>query len=135
MTSTETTPSVGASAPDVGVVRRRGSLPRWAMPGTFALAAVVALVLILTTSLNYVLVVVVAAMVATVAVVVASRAVEGSRKSVDRLVTCLVTGAFVLAILPLVSLVWTVVSKGLARLDAAFFTQSMLGILGPGGGA
>jgi phosphate transport system permease protein len=68
-------------------------------------------------------------------VVGASRAVEGRRKATDRFVTCLVHAAFLLAVLPLISLVWTVVSKGLARLDGAFFTQSMLGILGPGGGA
>jgi phosphate transport system permease protein len=35
---------------------------------------------------------------------------------------------------PLVSLVWTVISKGVARLDAEFFNSSMVGIVGPGGG-
>jgi phosphate transport system permease protein len=116
-------------------IRRRGSLPRWAMPGTFAAAAVVAALLIATTSLNYVLILLGAVVVATVVVVAASRAVEGGRKATDRLVTCLVYAAFVLAVLPLISLVWTVVAKGLARFDGAFFSESMLGILGPGGGA
>src|SRR3712207_670756 len=36
---------------------------------------------------------------------------------------------------PLVSLVWEVVGKGLARLDGEFFTSSMVGVLGAGGGA
>ena len=138
MTSTETVQDRG---PDTGTdgaaaaIRRRGSLPRWAMPGTFAAAVVVAALLITTTSLNGVVVVLGAGLVATVAVVGASRAVEGRRKATDRLVTCLVTAAFLLALLPLISLLLTVVSKGLARLDGAFFNQSMLGILGPGGGA
>jgi phosphate transport system permease protein len=36
---------------------------------------------------------------------------------------------------PLVSLVWTVLSRGLKRLDGEFFNSSMLGIVGEGGGA
>jgi phosphate transport system permease protein len=50
-------------------------------------------------------------------------------------VTCLVHGAFLLAMVPLVSLVWEVLSRGLARLDGEFFSSSLLGIVGPGGGA
>ena len=42
--------------------------------------------------------------------------VEGRRKAMDRLVTALVTGAFVLALIPLVSLTITVVTYGLAAL-------------------
>ena len=45
-----------------------------------------------------------------------------------------VTGAFILAAIPLVSLLWTVISRGLARFDVEFFTHSMRGIVGPGGG-
>jgi phosphate transport system permease protein len=61
--------------------------------------------------------------------------VEGGRKAKDRFVTCLVHGSFLLAMVPLVSLVWTVLSKGLARLDGEFFTSSTVGVVGPGGGA
>ena len=43
--------------------------------------------------------------------------------------------AFVLALLPLISLLYTVVSKGLARFDADFFTESARGVIGAGGGA
>ena len=49
--------------------------------------------------------------------------------------TCVVTTAFAVAMVPLVSLVWTVLSRGLKRLDAEFFTSSMLGVVGEGGGA
>ena len=41
----------------------------------------------------------------------ASRAVEGRRKATDRLVTCLVTTAFGIAMVPLVSLVWRCSSR------------------------
>src|SRR3954465_14330865 len=37
--------------------------------------------------------------------------------------------------IPLVSLVYTVLRNGLARLDSEFFHSSMLGIVGEGGGA
>jgi len=36
---------------------------------------------------------------------------------------------------PLIGLLWTTISRGLGRMDAAFFTQSMRGIIGAGGGA
>lgn len=58
--------------------------------------------------------------------------VEGSRKARDRLVTSLVSTAFVVALLPLVSLLFTVVVDGSKRFDIAFFTQSMRNIVGAG---
>lgn len=66
-----------------------------------------------------------------------SVAVEGRRKAVDRFVLALVIGAFVLAVLPLASvLVYTIV-HGAKRFDGTFFTHSMRNV-GPndaGGGA
>ena len=70
-----------------------------------------------------------------VSIVVISRLVEGSRKATDRFVTALVTGAFIIARAPLVSLLFTVVVNGSARFDVEFFTSSMRNIVGEGGGA
>jgi phosphate transport system permease protein len=70
-----------------------------------------------------------------VLIVVVSRIVEGGRKAIDRLVTSLVITAFVIAVLPLVSLLWTVLADGLARFDVAFFSYSMRGVISVGGGA
>lgn len=64
-----------------------------------------------------------------------SRSVEGRRRATDRIVTGWVTAAFTLAVIPLVSLTWTVVEKGLNRLDVDFFTMSMRNVVGEGGGA
>jgi phosphate transport system permease protein len=64
-----------------------------------------------------------------------SRVVEGRRKATDRLVTIVVTSAFLLALVPLFSVVITVVGYGATRFDAQFFTYSMRGIVGEGGGA
>ena len=70
-----------------------------------------------------------------VLIVVISMIVEGGRKAVDRLVTSLVTTAFILALLPLISLLWKVIAAGVARFDVEFFTYSMRGVITDGGGA
>ncbi len=64
-----------------------------------------------------------------------SAIVEGRRKATDRLVTGVVTVAFLVAMVPLVSVAWTVISNGVARFDALFFTSSMRNVVGEGGGA
>ena len=64
-----------------------------------------------------------------------SAAVEGIRKAKDRLFRYVATGAFLLALFPLVSVIWGTLSKGLARLDALFFSSSMRNVVGEGGGA
>ncbi|HHW50985.1 MAG TPA: phosphate ABC transporter permease PstA [Pseudoclavibacter sp.] len=66
---------------------------------------------------------------------ITSRRVEGQRKATDRVVTALVSFAFLIALTPLISVAWTAVSNGMARFDVAFFTQSMRNITGEGGGA
>ncbi len=68
-------------------------------------------------------------------VTILSAAVEGRRQAVDRFVTGLVTGAFLLAMVPLVSVAITVIGNGVARFDGEFFNSSMRNITGEGGGA
>lgn len=59
------------------------------------------------------------------------------RKIKDRLVQVLVYLAFALAVIPLLSVLWTVVVNGAKRLDPTFFQFSMNAVSGsdPGGGA
>lgn len=64
-----------------------------------------------------------------------SAIIESRRKAVDRLVTGVVASAFLIAMVPLFSVAWTVLVNGLARLDAEFFTSSMRNVVGEGGGA
>jgi phosphate transport system permease protein len=68
---------------------------------------------------------------------VVSSMVEGGRAARNRIATALIYSAFVLALLPLVSVVVTLVSKGHSRLDGDFFSRSMRNItsLDAGGGA
>ena len=53
-----------------------------------------------------------------------SRIVENRRAAVDRLVTGLVWTAFAIALVPLVSLIWTVVAKGLPQINSTFLSFS-----------
>lgn len=69
------------------------------------------------------------------AISVLSALAEGRRKAIDRLVTALVATAFVIALLPLASLLYTVVVSGIQRFDLEFFSSSMRNIVGVGGGA
>jgi phosphate transport system permease protein len=66
---------------------------------------------------------------------VAARMVEGPRQAADRRAANLIAGAFLLALLPLGSVTWEAVSKGMSRFDVAYFTHSMRNVVGPGGGA
>ncbi|MEO3750697.1 phosphate ABC transporter permease PstA [Streptomyces sp. B6B3] len=111
-----------------------GSLPRRAAPATLLVVVALAVAGFLA-GLAPALCAVFAAVGYTVVVYAWSRRVEGPRKATDRLVTAVVTSAFLLALLPLVSVVLTVLERGLARLDSDFLNNSMLGIVGEGGGA
>ena len=55
--------------------------------------------------------------------------VEGSRQAKDRVATSLVWVCFVLAVIPLLSLAWVTLSKGLEVLDGYFLSHSMNGVL------
>ncbi|CBG71984.1 phosphate ABC transporter permease PstA [Streptomyces sp. LBUM 1478] len=62
--------------------------------------------------------------------------VEGKRQAKDRVATSLVWVAFLLAVIPLVSLIWETISRGVKVLDVYFLTHSM-GVVAttePGGG-
>ncbi len=117
----------------------KGSLPRFFTPtvAAISLAAGVWSSVALATESGPAVVTgaLVAALAFVLVTVSVSRVVEGKRKATDRLVTNLVTGAFLLALVPLVSLVLTVLTLGSKRFDLEFFTYSMRNILGDGGGA
>jgi phosphate transport system permease protein len=70
-----------------------------------------------------------------ICIVVFSTIVESSRRATDRLATVLVGFAFALALIPLISLLYTVVVDGIARFDVTFFTWTMRNVVGEGGGA
>jgi phosphate transport system permease protein len=110
------------------------TLPRLApvLVGVMAVAAALLVGLLLGWGLGPVAVL--ALLVYAVALPACSRAVEGARAARNRLVTTLVWSAFGIAMLPLVTLVYEVVSKGAKMLTGQFFTYSMRNVIGEGGG-
>jgi phosphate transport system permease protein len=112
-------------------------LPAWGLPGVGAVTVLVTAALAALTPIEGVAgTLVTAAVTYLVLQTTVSFAVEGRRRAVDRLFTTLVYSAFVVAIIPLVSVVWTVLQRGLAVINATFLTHSLRNI-GPtesGGG-
>jgi len=109
-------------------------LPTWAPAAATGAGVAVGLLAFLAGGVSLILAAIVAAAVTTAALIPWSLAVEGSRRARDRMVTLTVTGAFALAVAPLISLLYTVVSKGLDRFDATLFSESMRNVVGNGGG-
>jgi len=54
-----------------------------------------------------------------------SRIIEDRRQATDRLATATVTIAFIMVLLPLLSVTWTVLTKGASRFDVMFFTDDV----------
>ena len=116
-------------------LRRSGTVPGWAPWATYGAGSALAVILSQATGINVALLVVAAIILAGVAIYVWSRALEGSRRATDRMATLAVTSTFAIAMVPLVSLLATVIRKGSDRFDAGFFTDSLRNVVGAGGGA
>lgn len=133
-----TTTTAGAPAPTASAnALTANQLPTWATPVGAGVAALVGLGLAFaaTGGFNPGLAVALALVVFLATLHVASLVIEGARKATDRFFKHLVYVAFGLALLPLISLLWTVLAQGLRRFDVTFFTWSMRNVVGEGGGA
>ncbi|WP_406267323.1 phosphate ABC transporter permease PstA [Actinacidiphila glaucinigra] len=121
--------------PQRALAQRR--LPKWApagmAAGAIALAVGIGLGAGLDSKLQWGLIAVLLFVLGTYTI---ATAVEGRRQAKDRVATSVVWASFVLAALPLYSLIQTTVSKGVKILDGAFLSHSMNGVLtiGEGGG-
>jgi phosphate transport system permease protein len=101
-------------------------------------ALVVSAAIVLGTGIgNWVLVLVFGLVLYLIGLSVAAGRVEGRRAARNRMWRAAIYVACVLAILPLASVAWTLVSKGSSRLDGDFFNSSMnnIGARDAGGGA
>ena len=113
-----------------------GRLPKFATPVTAVAAAVVGFALaVLLAGGNLGTAVLIAYVIFLLSMEIAARVVEGPRQAADRRARHLIVGAFLLALLPLGSVVLEVLSKGMGRFDLGFFSQSMRNVVGEGGGA
>jgi len=133
--TTMTAPPV---APEQNLRLRARRLPVVALLGIAVAAVAVAALLVYATGIGgFALVVALAMLLYLVGLFAASSAVEGRRQARNRTWSALIHSAFVLALLPLISVVWTLLSNGMERLDRTFFLTSMnnIGARDPNGGA
>ena len=129
--------TASTSAPDQGKVLSltAGQLPRFTAPGLLVVSlAVAAGILALGQASGIAGTIALGTLLFLVSIFVLSASVEGGRRAKDRLARYVVTMFFILALLPLASLLWSTVSAGLARFDTEFFSSSMYGVVGHGGG-
>ncbi|WP_243224604.1 phosphate ABC transporter permease PstA [Microbacterium sp. CIAB417] len=129
------------TAPAPSAALTSGKLPKWApwalLAGCFVISFAIFGVASIGADLadfNIAGAVIVGILLYMVLITVISAIAESRRKAVDRLMTALVATAFLIALLPLVSLLWTVVANGIQRFDAEFFSYSMRNVVGEGGG-
>ncbi|MFV2087334.1 phosphate ABC transporter permease PstA [Micromonospora sp. LOL_021] len=112
-----------------------GVLPKWAPWAVVSGSLSVGLVGGLSLGLAIPLSLAIGVLLVMVALPAVSWQVEGGRRAKDRFVTVLVSLAFTLAMLPLLSLMITVTQNGIHRFDGTFLSSDMRGVLGEGGGA
>ncbi|MGB7983079.1 MAG: phosphate ABC transporter permease PstA [Candidatus Nanopelagicales bacterium] len=134
-----TTTTTRTEAPAPGHSRLTGGqLPRWAVGTVGAGAIALAVLLNMTTGLaGWFGTTLVGALLFIAAQSAWSFAVEGKRHAVDRLATTLVYSTFVIALVPLISVLWTVIVNGLRVMSWDFLTLSMRNVSprSTGGGA
>ncbi|MET9895852.1 phosphate ABC transporter permease PstA [Streptomyces sp. NPDC006465] len=116
---------------------RGGSLPKWSAwaiaAGALAVAAGIGLAAGLDSKVQWGLI---AAILFVLGTYVVAARVEGRRKAKDRVATNLVWACFVIAVIPLASLIWETVKRGVKAFDMYFLSHSM-GVIAdnePGGG-
>ncbi|MGY5129297.1 phosphate ABC transporter permease PstA [Streptomyces nigrescens] len=126
MSITTDRPAVSNGGSPLPVSLKQARLPRWSPP-VIALAAAgagcgIGLGAGLDSTVQWGLI---AALLFILGTFALAAAVEGARQAKDRLATCLVWTAFLIAVVPLVSLLWETVSRGIKVLDAYFLQHSM----------
>ena len=108
----------------------RNQKPKWLVPVIGAGAVVVGAALAALLGFSTALWAVLAAAVFLVAAPIVVSMIEGGRKGADSLMTYLVYTAFVLAVIPLISVIWTVLANGLPGLTSNLLLTSMNGVTG-----
>lgn len=107
----------------------RGGLPRWAPAGIGVLSILlgigIGVVFGLHSKVQWGLI---ASLLFVAITYTASAVVENRRQAKDRVATSVVWVCFVLAVIPLFSLLWTTISRGIEVLDGGFLSHSMNGV-------
>ncbi|ASN40788.1 phosphate ABC transporter permease PstA [Paeniglutamicibacter terrestris] len=108
----------------------KGHLPRWATPGIAAGSLILGAAASTLGGFSVVTFAIFTAIIFVVASAIITTVVEGSRRGKNALATHLVYAAFLLALIPLVSVLFTVLQKGLPGINMHFLFHSMNGVTG-----
>lgn len=113
---------------------RHPRLPAFAPALAAGIATAAAALIGLTLGWGIIAIALVAIVLHLVGLTLWSRAVENARAATDRLMTSLVWVALVIALVPLVSLLWQVVTQGADQLNGRFLSWTMRNVIGEPGG-
>ena len=135
--NTLTDPPPSATRPETAAPLAKRRLPRWTPVGIAAASVALAVGLgLLAGWESRVQWGLIAALFFVAGSYALTSAVEGSRQAKDQVATSVVWVCFLIALVPLVSLAWETVERGISLLDGYFLTHSMGGMtnLEEGGG-
>ena len=102
-----------------------GQRPKWLIPAILVGSIVVGAALAALVSFSVALWALFAAVVFLIAAPIAVTSIEGSRQGKNAALTYLVYGAFILAVIPLISVIWTVLFRGIPTLSPELLTTTM----------
>lgn len=108
----------------------KGKLPRWAVPATAAGAIIIGAALSTLTGFSVATFAIYSAVLFVLAATVITSVVEGKRQGRNAMWTYLIYGSFLLALIPLASVLYTVLEKGLPGMSSHFLFTSMNGVTG-----
>lgn len=108
-----------------------GQKPRWTAWAVAGGALIIAAALMALIGFNIAGWLIITAILYVVAMYVTTTIMENRRKATDGLWTNLIVGSFLIALIPLISVLWTVISHGTPGLTApGFFASDMKGVTG-----
>ncbi|WP_129666971.1 phosphate ABC transporter permease PstA [Phytoactinopolyspora endophytica] len=122
--------TVTTSTPHESSTLTHDQLHRYVPVGLFVAAGALGAALSAVIGFSLPMFVVLTVVIFAIVLPIVSGVVEGRRKAIDRFVTVLVYMAFVIALVPLVSVIWSVIGNGLSAFSADFLTTSMRNVTG-----
>ncbi|UTT39869.1 phosphate ABC transporter permease PstA [Glutamicibacter mishrai] len=135
MSATTTNLSNKASGNSTPPVRKRnslakGKLPKWAIWAIAAGSIVIGAAASTLTGFNVAAFAIYSAIIFLIAASVITTVVEGKRRGKNAMWTYLIYAAFIVALIPLASVLFTVLQKGLPGINSHFLFSSMNGVTG-----
>ena len=135
VTTSKNSNDAGAKGPRPPMARKRnslakGHLPRWGLPGIAAGSLILGAAGSTLGGFSVATLAIYAAIIFVVASTAITTVVEGKRQGKNALATNLVYGAFLLALVPLASVLYTVLEKGIPGINPHFLFHSMNGVTG-----